>query len=69
MGRDRQPEPARLGDLEDAAAPVDVVRLAVERDTGRPGPARELVDVLGRGDVEPQADALDAIAALLPVVM
>src|SRR5262245_3648829 len=69
LGRDRQAEPARLRDLKRSASPRGVVRLCVESDPRVLGVGGELIDVLGRADVDPHAHTLVATATLLPVVL
>src|SRR5688572_2488284 len=68
-GKNRQLEAARLGDLESAAAPGDVVGFSVQRDACFLGSGRELIDVLLRADGYAHTDTFLSVPPLLPVVL
>src|SRR4029450_9337902 len=60
---------AGLADAEAAPAPRLVLRLLGERRARRAHPSCKHVDVLRRAAIDPEALALHAAAALLPVVL
>src|SRR5262245_2584625 len=69
LGKDRQPEPAGLGDRECPAAPVSVLDVRVESKACLLRALGELVDVLRRAEVDPHAHTLLAVTSFLPVIL
>src|SRR6266705_29219 len=67
--RDRQLEPVRVPQPEDARAPRRVGGLRVEGATALFDPSRDVVDALLRRDLQRATLAFDAIPALLAVVL